>query len=230
MNSFDRLQQRLQISFCRLELLKTALIHRSYLNEHKEIEESNERLEFLGDAVLELVVSEFLYRHYPKKLEGELTGLRAKIVQTKTLARVAKNLRLPLYLQMSKGEAESGGRDNESLLADGFEALIGAVFLDQGIENAALFIKKHLLASLEEILTSEETVDYKSFFQELVQAQKQPTPEYRIVAESGPDHHKVFTAAVSVAGKQVALGRGRTKQVAEQQAAKLALEKFKRKE
>lgn len=213
-------------TFIHPKLLETALTHRSYLNEHKEACQSNERLEFLGDAVLELVVSSLLYEKYPVQPEGTLTAMRAKIVQTKTLARVARKLGLADEVKMSKGEIESAGKNNEGILADTLEAVIGAIYLDQGLEKATGFIKSYLFTNLQDILASEETVDYKSLFQEMVQAKKMPTPEYSIVSESGPDHQKTFVAAVLVAGRPVSKGVGKTKQTAEQQAAKLALEKF----
>ncbi len=229
MSLSDDFYKKLALSFKQPQLLTTAITHRSYLNEHKEIPQSNERLEFLGDAVLELIVSAFLYHRYSAQSEGTLTALRAKIVQTKTLAKIAKNLGIPKILKMSKGEAESGGRNNESLLADTFEAIIGAIYLDQGLNKAAEFIKHHLFSQLETILNSEELNDYKSLLQELAQAQKMGTPLYTILSESGPDHQKTFTAAVLLNNQTLGQGSGRTKQLAEQQAAKVALEKLKTK-
>jgi ribonuclease-3 len=230
MNSFEALARELKIKFKNLEILKTALTHRSYLNEHRQIKESNERLEFLGDAVLEVVVSSYLFDEYPQKTEGVLTSLRAKIVQTKTLARVSRELNLNQYLLLSKGEKEGGGANNESLLADVFEALVGAIFVDQGLRKAAFFINLHLLKKLKTILTSREVVDYKSQYQEKVQAQDLKTPVYKIISQSGPDHNRTFVAAVLVEGKLMARGEGKSKQLAEQQAARHALEKLTKKE
>lgn len=229
MNSFEKLAKSLKINFKDLSLLKTALTHRSYLNENRQVRQSNERLEFLGDAVLELIVSFFLFKKYPHKTEGQLTSLRSKIVQTKTLAHIANKLALPNYLRLSKGEKESGGVENESILADTFEALIGAIFVDQGLEVASNFIYKHLLKYLKEILRSEEVIDYKSQYQEIVQGQGLATPIYKIINEAGPDHKKTFVAAVFVEGKKITQGIGRSKQAAEQKAAKIALEKIREK-
>jgi ribonuclease-3 len=230
MNSFESLARSLNIQFKDLSILETALTHRSYLNEHKDTGESNERLEFLGDAVLELVVSFFLFQKYLQKSEGVLTSLRSKIVQTKTLAKISRKLGLSQVLRLSRGEKESGGAENEGILADVFEALVGAIFVDQGIEKATVFIHEHLLKNLKIIITSEEVIDYKSHYQELVQAQNLPTPTYKIISQSGPDHNRIFVAAVYVAGKKMAQGEGKSKQLAQQQAAKAALEKSTKEE
>jgi ribonuclease-3 len=200
------------------------------LNEHRQVGESNERLEFLGDAVLELVVSFHLFQKFPKDTEGKLTLYRSKIVQTKTLAAACQKLGLPPFLRLAKGERESGGPSNESLLADTFEALIGAIFIDQGLAVTTKFITRHLLINLNEILKSPEVIDFKSLYQEQVQAKNLPTPIYKIVASGGPDHDKNFIAAVTIAGREIARGSGKSKQVAEQAAAKVALEKSAKKE
>lgn len=230
MNSYKKLAANVGFSFKNVSLLETALTHRSFLNEHREIESSNERLEFLGDAVLELIVSFFLYKKYPGKSEGQLTLWRSKIVQTKTLAAIARKLQLPLYLKLSKGEQENNGQNNNSLLADTLEAVIGAIFIDQGIKSAEKFIHQILLDTLEQIIQNEEVADYKSLYQEKVQASGQATPFYKIISSTGPDHDKLFVSAVYVDGVEIALGNGKSKQIAEQQAAKLALEKFFKKE
>jgi len=229
MNSFEKLAQALNIQFRDLSVLETALTHRSYLNEHKNIKESNERLEFLGDAVLELIVSFFLFKKYPQESEGVLTSLRSKVVQTRTLAKSSKKLGLPQFLRLSRGEKESGGAENEGILADVFEALVGAIFVDQGIKKATAFVHEHLLENLKIIITSEEVSDYKSRYQELVQAQNLPTPVYKIISCSGPDHNRIFVAAVLVDGKKMAQGVGKSKQLAQQQAARQALEKLRQK-
>jgi len=220
------LEKALQTAFKNKALLQTAITHRSYLNEHKKIEQSNERLEFLGDAVLELVVSQYLYSEYPEYCEGKLTNLRSKIVQTKTLASLAKKLQLPEFLLLSKGEKEGGGNNNDSLLADTLEAVIGAIFIDQNMEVAADFIKKHLLADISIIISNELVIDYKSNFQELVQSKGHSTPLYKVVSSSGPDHDKTFVSAVFVDDAQVSQGSGKSKQAAQQAAAKVALEKW----
>lgn len=226
-SSYKNLSKILQVDFKQPELLEKALTHRSYLNENKNIKQSNERLEFLGDAVLELIVSSFLYQHYPQKPEGALTSLRSKIVQTKTLAQAAKKLSFPEFLKMSKGEKDNNGNLNQSILADTFEAVIGAIYIDQGYTKAYEFINKRLLANLENILASKEVIDYKSIYQEKVQAKKLPTPFYKIVKESGLDHSKTFTTAVFVGTKKMAEGNGKSKQEAQQQTAKIALEKIR---
>ena len=228
-SSYKKLTEILQVDFNQPELLEKALTHRSYLNENKKIEQSNERLEFLGDAVLELIVSFFLYQHYPQKPEGILTSLRSKIVQTKTLAQTAKKLSLPQFLKMSKGEKDSNGNLNQSILADAFEAVIGAIYIDQGYGKTYEFINKRLLVNLKNILASKEIIDYKSIYQEKVQAKKLPTPFYKIIKEIGPDHNKIFTTAVFVGAKKMAEGNGKSKQQAQQQTAKIALEKIRKK-
>lgn len=230
MNSLSSLSTSLNIQFISKEVLETAMTHRSFLNENRDVTESNERLEFLGDAVLELIVSHFLFSTYKDYTEGLLTSIRSKIVQTKTLAAVARKLNLHEYIKLSKGETESGGANNESILADTFEALIGAIFVDRGIDKAKEFVNKNLLSDLSEIVSSKEVVDYKSDYQEAVQAQGLPTPVYKIIEESGPDHNKTFISGVFVAGKKTAQGKGHSKQNSEQAAAELALEKLSKKE
>jgi len=206
------------------KLLTNALTHRSALNESKHLQ-SYERLEYLGDAVLELVVSDYLYKHFPQKPEGELTHLRAKIVQTKTLANLAKKLKLGEQLILSKGEKQAGGQTNISLLADVVEAVIGALYLDQGLNTAADFIKNNLLINLPLILKDSQITDYKSKLQEAWQKKYQLTPTYQLVKAFGPDHHKSFIIKVFVKTKELGQGTGNSKQTAQQQAAKAALEK-----
>jgi len=207
------------------KLLTVALTHRSALNEKKGATISNERLEFLGDAVLELVVSNHLYRHYPKKAEGQLTHLRAKIVQTKTLATAAAKLNLGQHLILSKGEKRAGGQQNPSLLANCFEAVIGAVYLDQGLRITTSFIRKHLLDQLSDILKQAQITDYKSKLQEFWQKRAKITPTYKIIKTSGPDHHKIFKIKVYLKNRAVGEGSGKSKQEAQQKAAQAALEK-----
>lgn len=212
------------------KLLEIALTHRSYLNEHKKEKLiSNERLEFLGDAVLELIVSLYIYEKYPNFPEGKLTALRAKLVQTKTLALASQRLKVGLLLKVSRGEKESGGNENPSLLADTFEAIIGAIYQDSGFESANNFVKKNLLIPSEKLFKTKLPEDYKSKFQEKVQARGLKTPSYKIMKAHGPDHNKTFQTAVLVGGKQYALGTGKSKQEAEQEAAKQALEKLEKK-
>lgn len=199
-------------------LNKIALTHRSALNENRKLT-SNERLEFLGDAVLELVVSRSLYQILPQANEGELSSKRAQIVQTKSLAQAAKKLQLDQQLILSKGEAKSGGRTNESILADCFEAVIGAVYLEGGLEAAKKFIEQNLLNQTVEIS------DYKSRLQEKWQKLYHLAPRYKLLNTSGPDHKKTFSVGVFLKGRLVNRGSGLSKQKAEAQAAAAALEK-----
>lgn len=208
------------ISFSDQALLKTALTHRSALNEKKGSDQSNERLEFLGDAILELVVSDFLFKTYPHLPEGQLTQKRAAIVQTKTLAAAALKLNLGQNLIMSKGEKKAGGQTNVSLLANTFEALVGAVYLDQGFTQAADFIFQNLLQNLNLLLNQADIHDFKSQLQETWQKQFKTAPKYQLVNSFGPDHSKTFIVKVFLKGKLMGEGRGKSKQAAEQTAAK----------
>jgi ribonuclease-3 len=207
-------------------LLQKALTHRSWLNENVgKTSESNERLEFLGDAVLELIISEYLFNKYPKFNEGVLTAFRASLVKTETLAKVAKSLKLGKILLLSHGEEISGGRQNKSLLADTFEAIIGAIYLDSGKKATSLFLDKHLIPELQDIIDKRLDKDAKSTLQEIAQSQEKETPIYKVLKEEGPDHDKIFTVAVFINGKHVSKGTGKSKQQAQQEAAKKALEK-----
>ncbi len=201
-------------------LNKIALTHRSALNENKRLI-SNERLEFLGDAVLELVVSSYLYQHSPEASEGVLSHRRSQIVQTKTLAETAKSLNLNQQLILSRGEAKSGGRENESILADCLEAVIGAIYLEKGLSAAREFIVKNLLSRKVEV------VDYKSELQEKWQKHYHAAPKYKLLKTSGPDHKKIFQVGVYLKNRLVAAGDGHSKQKAEAQAARSALDKLK---
>ena len=204
----------------KLNLNRIALTHRSALNENKRLI-SNERLEFLGDAVLELVVSNHLYRHFPQDDEGILSHRRSQIVQTKTLAEAAKSLNLNRQLILSKGEAKSGGRENESILADCFEAVVGAIYLEKGLPAAAEFISRSLLSRKVEV------VDYKSELQEKWQKRHHTAPKYKLIKTLGPDHKKTFQVGVYLKHRLVAAGAGLSKQKAEAQAARAALAKLK---
>lgn len=211
-------------------LFKTAINHRSYLNEHKNLKlESNERLEYLGDAVLEMITSLYLYQKYPDSSEGRLTNLRSKIVQTHTLSLAAKELCLDSILKMSKGEIASGGNKNPSILADTLEAIIGAIYLDSGFKAAQKFVQNNLFLLIERHFKNSLPEDYKSLLQEIIQARGLESPTYITVAESGPDHNKEFTVAVFIAGKKITTGLGKSKQQAEQETAKKALEKIREK-
>lgn len=209
------------------QLLEKAFTHRSYLNESSvEVTESNERLEYLGDAVLELAVSEYLYNRFSDKPEGELTSLRAALVKTTTLATVATTLGLGEQLHMSKGEEQTGGRKNQSLLANTFEAVIGAIYLDSGFATVVTFLEKHLFVFTDDIIANNLHRDFKSTFQERVQALGHPTPTYDVLEEEGPDHDKLFTVALLVGDKAITKGSGKSKQLAQQEAARLGLQKL----
>lgn len=220
MVSFDSIVK----SFKNKDLIDLALTHRSWVNEHKGIRTSNERLEFLGDAVLEFVVSKELYADFPDKEEGFLTALRANLVNTVSLADLARRLKLGPHLFLSKGEEDGGGRDNTSLLADTVEAIIGAIFIDQGIEKAEEFIKETLITEIEKRV-HEPLKDAKSRLQEYVQSKGLPAPKYQVIEESGPDHNKKFVIEVMVGGKPWAKGEGKSKASAEQSAANEAINK-----
>jgi ribonuclease III len=223
----DKIKSQLKIVFNNNALLSQSFIHRSYLNESKKTIESNERLEFLGDSILSFVVSEYLYEKYPDAPEGELTNFRSSIVKTSSLALISKKLNLGEYLSLSRGEEESGGRNNPSILADTLEALFGAIFLDQGLENVKKVICENLIeALLPKILNDKSYKDAKSSFQEKVQEKIKSSPLYKVIKEDGPDHAKIFTVAVLVEGKVIASGSGRNKQEAEQTAANKALENW----
>jgi ribonuclease III len=207
-------------------LLEEAFTHRSFLNENRLTSSHNERLEFLGDAVLELAVSEYLYAQFPDKPEGDLTAYRAALVRTTSLSETAAKLEFGQRLKMSKGEELSGGRSNPSLLANTFEAVLGALYLDKGYAAVMDFLATHLFPKLAEIIETKSFKDYKSSLQEIIQAEGNPSPEYLVLAESGPDHNKSFTVAVKIGGKIYAHGSGKSKQLAQQAAAREALEKW----
>jgi|SRR5581483_2090243 len=209
------------------KLLEQAFTHRSYLNESKEKTESNERLEFLGDSILSFVVSDYLYKEYPQFNEGILTNLRSLLVNTKSLAAIAKRLEFGKLLRLSKGEEESKGRQNQSLLADSFEAFIGALFLDAGLSEVKKFLVKELLSMAEGFVKQNVFKDPKSLLQEYVQAHKQHSPIYKVLNEEGPAHAKTFTVGAYVEEKLLGTGIGKSKQEAEGNAAKNALEKIR---
>ncbi len=226
MPDFPSFAQRLGTSFNDINLLIEALTHRSYLNEHREYTGNhNERLEFLGDAVLELAVTDFLYRKYPATPEGELTSYRAALVNTVSLAKAAQELGIDEFLLLSKGETRDTGRAREVIRADAFEAIIGAIYLDLGYARAEDFIAKHLYIKIDEVIAKRSYQDSKSSFQELTQEKKGITPMYMTLSEVGPDHSKRFTVGVFVGEEEVARGEGQSKQEAEQAAAQAALDK-----
>lgn len=225
--NLSTLETNLGVKFKVKRLLEESLTHRSYLNENQDKKLiSNERLEFLGDAVLSLIVSNFLYQRFAHAPEGDLTNFRASLVRTKTLAKVAQKLELGEYLLLSRGEEEGRGRENPGILADSFEALVGAIFIDRGLTTATSFVSRHLFPVLSEIIENKAFRDYKSLLQENMQAKDKVSPIYKVIKTTGPDHNRIFTVGVYSIGKKLGIGRGRSKQEAEQEAAKVALEKL----
>ncbi|MBU0750350.1 ribonuclease III [Patescibacteria group bacterium] len=216
---------KLCLTFKNLDLLAEALTHRSYINENKGAKAHNERLEFLGDAVLELAVTHFLFNKYPTKPEGELTAFRASLVNTYSLADSAELIGLNDMLLLSKGESKDTGRARQIILANAFEALLGAIYLDQGYEAAEAFIAKNLYSKIEDVIAKRAWQDAKSRFQEVAQEKRSITPTYKIVREEGPDHNKQFTVGVHLGNEKIAEGMGASKQEAEQSAAQAALDK-----
>ena len=208
------------------QLLTKAFTHRSYLNEAKKQVESNERLEFLGDSILSFVVSEHLFKTYPEFDEGILTNLRSLVVNTKSLAKAAKQLNFGKHLLLSKGEEESKGRENESILANTFEAVIGALYMDQGIGPARDFIFQNIVQLIDGYVKKKVFKDPKSLLQEHVQARKQNSPMYKVLHEEGPAHAKIFTIGVYIENEMLGEGVGHSKQEAEENAAEQALEKI----
>lgn len=225
MFDLTRLEEHLGFSFKNESLARQAFTHRSYLNEAKRPLPSNERLEFLGDSILSFIVSDYLYGTFPHFPEGHLTNLRSTLVKTTMLATLATEINLGDFLFLSKGEEEGGGRRNVSLLADTFEALLGAVYMDQGFPAVHKIIHRLLIPKLTKILQDKSYKDAKSKFQEYIQEDSKSSPVYTVLSESGPDHAKEFTVGVFVEGKLCGQGKGKSKQEAEQQAAAVALEK-----
>lgn len=217
-------QKQIGIEFSDKNLLKQAFINRSYINENKASGLShNERLEFLGDAVLELVITDFLYKKYTDKAEGELTAYRSALVNADTCASIAKKLGMESLLLLSKGESKDTGRARQYILANALEALIGAIYLDQGTDKAKVFIENNFTGMIEGIISEGSHVDSKSLFQEKAQEFDGITPVYKTIKESGPDHEKKFTVGVYIGKDLIATGEGKSKQDAEQSAAKEAL-------
>lgn len=227
MPDFKKFAKKIKVDFNDLNLLKQACTHRSFLNENKGAGlEHNERLEFLGDAVLELVITSYLYRKYPQKNEGDLTSYRSALVNTHSLSRVADALGVNEYILLSKGEARDTGRARAIILADSIEAIIGAIYIDKGYDSAANFISENLLEviDIDEIVENKLWLDAKSRFQEKAQEETGQTPSYKTMKEAGPDHNKMFTLGVFIGDVQIATGSGLSKQEAEQKAAEKALE------
>lgn len=221
---YQALMEKLGVKFKDLSILDLAFVHKSYLNEHRDLKnQHNERMEFLGDAVLELVVTEYLFKKYPQEEEGVLTNWRSALVKGKHLAEIAIELDLGLYLYLSRGEERSGGRKKNYILANTLEALIGAIYLDQGYEKIHQFANNFILGRLNKILEHGHHIDAKSRVQEIAQELLGVTPEYVFISEAGPDHNKVFTMALYLGKEKVAEGTGSSKQKAEQEAAIVGL-------
>ncbi len=219
-----KLEQRLGIKFKNIDLLKEALTHRSYINENPSWKlPHNERLEFLGDAVLELAVTENLFKEYPNAPEGELTSIRAALVNYQMLSQIARNMELDSFIFLSRGEAKDTGKAREVILANAFESLLGAIYLDAGYEEAEKFIKLNVLIHLPEVMKNQLYKDPKSLLQEIVQEESKVTPNYKILSERGPDHAKIFRVGVYFDERLVAEGEGSSKQEAEIEAAKNTL-------
>src|SRR3990167_2146345 len=224
MTDFKKFQEEIGYNFKNERLLEQAFTHRSYLNENRASgREHNERLEFLGDAVLELVVTEFLFAKYPDKPEGDLTSYRAALVNTVSISNSATNLGMNEFLLLSRGEAKDTVRARQIILANAFEAVIGAIYLDQGYESAKKFIAEQLFHKTDEVVEKGLWQDAKSRFQEIAQEKNSVTPSYDVISQTGPDHYKRFVVGVYLASERVATGEGRSKQEAEQQAAEKAL-------
>lgn len=222
---FSKFEERIEVIFNNKALLKQAFTHRSYLNEQRDSSlKHNERLEFLGDAVLELVVTRYLFDEYPDTMEGELTAYRASLVNTVSIAQAAEDWGMNEYILLSKGEAKDTGKARKFILADAFEAVIGAIYMDQGYDVAKEFIEKSLFHKLEEIVAKGLWQDSKSMLQERAQEIVNITPTYSVLEETGPDHDKRFVIGVHLSDELIIKGKGKSKQEAEQNAARAALE------
>ncbi len=225
MLDYTEFEKKTQLSFTDRSLLTQAFVHRSYINENKGSGLShNERLEFLGDAVLELVITDFLYKKYENKTEGELTAYRSALVNADTCASIATSLGMSDYLLLSKGESKDTGRARQYILANALEALIGAIYIDKGLDTATDFIEKNFMPLIDSIISAKSFIDAKSLFQEKAQEFDGITPSYKTVKESGLDHKKKFTIGVYVGKELIATGEGESKQDAEQMAAREALQ------
>ena len=219
------LKKRFAIEFADKNLLETAFTHTSYANEHRLLKIShNERLEFLGDAVLQLLISEYLYKKYPKKPEGDLSKLRAMIVREESLAGFARDCQFDQFIKLGKGEEKSGGRNRDTILGDAFEAFLGALLLDKDVAKVKEFIYQVMIPKVE-AGDFEMIKDYKTHLQELLQVNGDVDIRYQVISETGPAHDKVFDVEVQVEGKSIGKGQGRSKKLAEQEAAKNAVEK-----
>lgn len=223
----EQLQKKINIYFKQPELLRLAMIHPSYLAEYPEEEHHNQRLEFLGDAILGSAVAYYLYQHYPDATEGELTKIRAAVVCEASLARIARELNLGDYICLGRGEVISGGKDRASILADAFEALTAAIFLDQGWENVCNFLWSLLEKEIEQAVQGVSS-DFKTMLQEIIQRRGYDRLSYRLLSETGPDHDKFFTSGVFLNDRLLGSGSGKTKKESEQQAAREAIEQLRK--
>ncbi len=223
MSDLKELEKKLDIAFDNKELLEQAFVHRSYLNENDFSLGHNEKLEFLGDAVLELITTDYLYNKFTDKAEGELTALRASLVKRETLTEIAEDLELYKYLKLSKGESKTVN-NQAAILANTVEALIGAIYLDTGIDIAKTFIATHIFPKLDSIIKSNAYIDAKSQLQEITQEKSGITPHYKVLKESGPDHNKKFIVGAYMGDIELAQGEGASKQAAETNAAAKAIE------
>lgn len=221
-----KIQERLGYVFNDPLILVDGLTHSSYANEHADLGTNNERLEFLGDAVLDLVISKELYGQFSKESEGVLSKMRAAAVKESSLAELSRRLNLGEFLLLGKGEDSSGGRDKDSLLADSYEALVGAIFLDGGFDAVSVVIEAHFNPIMESIRASGLERDYKTRLQEWTQSEMRGTPTYRMVGESGPDHKKMFQVQLLIGDQEYSQGEGKSKKEAEQDAARMAIEKL----
>ncbi len=224
--NLNQLEDRIGVIFSDKLLLKNVFVHRSYLNEHKDFElPSNEKLEFLGDSVLSLITSVYLYRHYPRLVEGDYTEIKSSIVKTESLAQAAAELSLGDYLYLSHGEEQGGGRNNKNILADTFEALIGGIFLNLGFDKAYRFVGEYLFKNkLDYIVKNKLYLSSKSKLQELIQGKYKTTPTYKVLEEKGPEHKRIFKVGVFFDSKKLGIGIAPSKKEAEEKAAKIAFE------
>ncbi|MCK5510443.1 ribonuclease III [Candidatus Parcubacteria bacterium] len=229
MKDFSKLEEIIKIKFKNLDYLRQSVVHRSYINEHSSFELGhNERLEFLGDAVLEIIVTEHLFKNFPDTPEGELTNWRASLVNSKMLALVANEIKLEKFLYLSKGESkDKDSKARQYIVANAVEAVIGAIYLDQGVRAATKFVKKYMLSKLENILSNQLFLDPKSKFQEKAQEIHKTTPHYKVLNESGPDHDKIFEVGLYLGDKIISKGKGSSKQEAQVDAAGKGIKKKK---
>jgi len=224
-NSIKELEKIIGVKFENISLLEEAVTHRSFLNENTSSKTSNnERMEFLGDAVLELIISEYLFSKYTEREEGDLTSFRAATVRTTTLASVSRELHYGEFLRMSKGEEESGGKDKDYLLANLFESILGSIYLDKGYDVCREYIHRVLVPKIDGIVENRLDIDPKTKLQEVTQSLFKETPLYEVIREEGPDHDKLFTVKAKVSSKDLGIGEGSSKQKAEERAAQKSLE------